>query len=260
MSAKSRLAGSLMIAAVVAGGAACNAVMGLDDFDMTYDAGAGGQAGAGSAGGGGGGGGGGGAECATADDCRRENACELAFCVEGRCDRHRLRDMPGPDQTAGDCTEIWCNEAGQPEPRLDAGDVVDDMNECTYDLCESMTSVVHPPRPRGASCSQGLGTKCDGIGVCVELCDYSGQCGDSMSGCIACALEGDCADELAACSNDSDCNAYVSCIDPCTDQACTAQCATDHPTGEMLYNNLEVCTVCVQCSVDCADSPSPNCP
>lgn len=90
-------------------------------------------------------------------------------------------------------------------------------------------------------------------------CDGSGDCGDSMFGCIGCALSRGCADEYDACATDADCVAYAECTAACPDPACVDQCAVDHPGGAMLYDALAQCVYCDECYVDC-DGPAQGCP
>ena len=223
MATRSGLAAGIALAAICIGGAACNALMGLDELDMTY--GAGGQGGSGGAGGAGGAGGVE-PECAGPESCMPENECQLPVCVEGRCGFHTLREASSPVQVPSDCHETWCDAAGQPDPREDNRNVIDDGEECTDDLCESGTSV-HSPHPNGTPCGEPSMTERCVNGVCMLTCDYSGICGDPTSGCLGCALLGDCADELAFCQADLDCvnlrrraRSTASCLCPAPEGAC----------------------------------------
>jgi hypothetical protein len=90
-------------------------------------------------------------------------------------------------------------------------------------------------------------------------CDDTGVCGDSTMGCIACALEGNCAGQYGDCAADADCIAFSDCAGACADQACYDQCVTDHMTGADIYNTLLVCVICDECYNDC-DGPGSGCP
>ncbi len=92
-------------------------------------------------------------------------------------------------------------------------------------------------------------------------CDDSGSCGDMISGCIECALLNNCAAEMAACEYDAggDCMEYMSCIDPCEDQACRDQCKVEHPEGFELYKAMVICVICEECPIDC-DAVGSGCP
>lgn len=90
-------------------------------------------------------------------------------------------------------------------------------------------------------------------------CDDSDNCGDSTMGCIACALEGNCASQYGDCAADQDCIDFSTCAGACADQACYDQCVTDHPTGADIYNTLLVCVLCDECYNDC-DGASAGCP
>jgi hypothetical protein len=93
----------------------------------------------------------------------------------------------------------------------------------------------------------------------VSLCDGQGDCGDSASGCIGCALAGECADEYGDCAADQGCIDYASCIGSCGDAACRALCADQSPAGAALYAKLVVCALCEQCAQDCDAASLPEC-
>jgi hypothetical protein len=86
-------------------------------------------------------------------------------------------------------------------------------------------------------------------------------CGDAtdLTTCLGCAIAGDCADETAACQGSQECIDFVTCNDPCADQACTDACIAMYPNGATLYNDLVFCAVCEQCPVSC-DGPGAGCP
>jgi hypothetical protein len=88
-----------------------------------------------------------------------------------------------------------------------------------------------------------------------------GICGDATdpTTCLGCALEGPCVPEYDACVNSIDCIDYVTCIDPCFDQACIDACASAYPFGAALYNGLVNCAICVECYFSC-DGPGSGCP
>jgi hypothetical protein len=82
-----------------------------------------------------------------------------------------------------------------------------------------------------------------------------------MSGCIGCALAGNCSGQIATCQGDMDCVAFAQCIGMCAqgDQACFDACSKAHMGGASLYNDLLVCVICQECPVDC-DGPGSGCP
>lgn len=87
-------------------------------------------------------------------------------------------------------------------------------------------------------------------------CDGTGECGDSFSGCVACALEGKCAIPLSDCQGSETCVGMASCMDPCGfDQACIDDCAAQFPEGALLYDALVNCVLCEQCPIDCGNAP-----
>jgi hypothetical protein len=52
---------------------------------------------------------------------------------------------------------------------------------------------------------------------------------------------------------------FVSCIDPCFDQACFDACLMQYPSGASLYNDIVTCAICDECYNDC-DGPGSGCP
>jgi hypothetical protein len=90
-------------------------------------------------------------------------------------------------------------------------------------------------------------------------CDNHGFCGDTESGCISCAVNDPCFPHLEACQTDQACIDYVTCVDPCPDQACADNCAENFPAGAQIYNDLVNCVICEQCYNDC-DGAGSGCP
>jgi hypothetical protein len=162
-----------------------------------------------------------------------------------------------------------------------------DTNDCHNSCPTTNNGVCDEPEGTG-TCPQGTDAadcatgncpytndgECDepeGTGLCPEGTDYvdcnntscdtgdpsGANCQDSASGCLACALAGSCSDEYDTCASNEDCIAFVTCIAPTAcDQVCVDQCATDHPTGETLYNDLVYCAICEECPIDCDGAQS----
>ena len=59
-----------------------------------------------------------------------------------------------------------------------------------------------------------------------------------------------CANEQAACGPSSDCDQYSGCVIACGDAACTAACASNHPTGKAASEALALCSG-TQCKAEC---------
>ena len=120
--------------------------------------------------------------CTVAADCGTDD-----FCVSWSCDEVGMTgvfqcnaaytaagtDLPGGDQTAGDCQVLECDGAGNTISTAFNTDLPDDMNECTNDVCSSGVPQ-HPARALNTAC--GTGFFCDGAGSCVE-CNNEAQCG-----------------------------------------------------------------------------------
>lgn len=95
-----------------------------------------------------------------------------------------------------------------------------------------------------------------------STCDNSGNCGDIQSGCVGCAVAGNCAQAYTDCTDTSECIDYVNCVSNCPnpDAMCQQACQMQYPMGESLYTALVVCVICVECPNDCqaANSGCPN--
>lgn len=129
--------------------------------------------------------------------------------------------------------------------------------QCSFGLCDGNGACESEPcsttttttATTSASTSTSSGPNCDDTGVC----------GDSTTGCILCALAGNCADEYDACAADQGCIEFSDCAGACADQACYDLCSTAYPTGADIYNALVACVVCDECYIDC-DGAGSGCP
>jgi hypothetical protein len=79
-------------------------------------------------------------------------------------------------------------------------------------------------------------------------CDMHGDCGT----CLDCATTSTCANEIDACFADTECNAFVTCLNGCADDVCADACAQAHPAGTTLYMIATECAFCTACPADCA--------
>ncbi|KYF71772.1 MXAN_6577-like cysteine-rich protein [Sorangium cellulosum] len=91
------------------------------------------------------------------------------------------------------------------------------------------------------------------------VCDNSGVCGDSVEGCVACAFEGNCADELRRCTDSGACLEYVSCIRTCAGAECDA-CRAAAPESAAIFDAALTCALCNECRNDCAGTDEVVCP
>ncbi|WP_437736624.1 MXAN_6577-like cysteine-rich protein [Sorangium sp. So ce1335] len=92
------------------------------------------------------------------------------------------------------------------------------------------------------------------------VCDGRGVCGDSTEGCVACAFEGNCADELRACTDSEACLEYVSCIRTCRPGAECDACRTGDPESAAIFDAALTCALCNECPLDCAGTDEIACP
>jgi hypothetical protein len=63
--------------------------------------------------------------------------------------------------------------------------------------------------------------------------------------------QGPCANQVAACFNNADCDTFLNCAQGCMFQTCVNQCATDHPTGAALYQGIFDCVCDTACPSQC---------
>jgi hypothetical protein len=143
--------------------------------------------------------------CVTVADCPGvDTACQQRSCsASGECIvTNAAAGAVVPTQTGGDCKRNQCDAAGNIVAVADDSDVPVDGNQCTQDLC--MNGVpVNPPEPQDTACSQGMGTRCNGIAgaeACVQ-CNSAAQCpGGADTECRSrtCSAAGLCGLSLAA--------------------------------------------------------------
>jgi len=131
------------------------------------------------------------AQCLSARDCGADSACQVHTCnADQTCGVSNVaQGTPLPTQTAGDCSVAQCDGAGGVMAVNDDGDIVDDGNPCTDDVCTAGTAS-HPPKAQRAAC---LGSSlCDGQGNCVA-CLAATDCGaDTACRLNVCAADHTC--------------------------------------------------------------------
>ncbi|RPI60206.1 MAG: hypothetical protein EHM50_07815, partial [Lysobacterales bacterium] len=75
-------------------------------------------------------------ECVVSADCEDKNPCTLSECVDNVCEQELAPDGDAEDQTEGDCRKTVC-KFGSPQYEIDNGDVPDDDEPCTLDVCSN---------------------------------------------------------------------------------------------------------------------------
>lgn len=112
--------------------------------------------------------------CSSPADCPSSpNACQMATCAMGACGFEPLpAGVALPTQVSGDCQRIECDGAGSPVSVTDDGDVPDDGDACTQDLCVNGIPS-NPTEPAGTPC--GINLACDANGACAG-CTSAAQC------------------------------------------------------------------------------------
>ena len=105
------------------------------------------------------------AGCTTAADCPgQDNACGSRVCASGVCGMSYVPSgTPTGLQVGGDCKRVACDGAGNVVTIVDDGDLPNDGNVCTSDVCSGGTPAF-PPAAAGTSC--GAGRICNGSGGC----------------------------------------------------------------------------------------------
>lgn len=96
-------------------------------------------------------------------------------------------------------------------------------------------------------------------GSIILACDDLAACGNTGRGCVACAVDGPCADVYQACFNSEDCVKYGTCFDLCAgDPSCADGCDHELPAGKEAYAAYFQCVICKECKTSCG--PMQLCP
>ncbi len=124
-------------------------------------------------------------ECAVANNCPgSDTECHVRACNTGVCGTTAINigNALSTGQTANDCKELRCDNAGNSGSVNDPNDPpADDGNQCTDEICVAGNGT-HPKTVSGTGCSQNGGSYCDGNGSCVE-CLFDSHCNPQI--CIA---------------------------------------------------------------------------
>ncbi len=119
--------------------------------------------------------------CILAADCPGiESECQQRSCTDGVCGS--IREAWGTVllQTTGDCKRRQCARDGTVEVVNDDGDVPDDRNPCSNDIC-TMGTPAHTMVPAGTNCGG------------ANFCNASAQC-------VGCLVAADCPGVDGACA------------------------------------------------------------
>jgi hypothetical protein len=120
-------------------------------------------------------------QCLTKNDCPgTDTECSVRTCTANVCGLSNTSAGTATSmQTAGDCKENQCDGSGSVVSVNVSGDVTDDGNECTSDICTAGVAS-HPFKAAGTSCSGGTGA-CDGAGVCEPFTVWIARVGDGVA-------------------------------------------------------------------------------
>jgi hypothetical protein len=114
--------------------------------------------------------------CDTDADCNDDDPCTTETCVESKCAFEEAPDGDAiaSDQTPGDCAKIVC-EGGIGVKVDDDGDIDDDHEPCTLDICQNGVPT-HEAQIDQITCQVGVGFGTCADGVCIVPCsDFDGE-------------------------------------------------------------------------------------
>jgi hypothetical protein len=115
------------------------------------------------------------------------------------------------------------------------------------------------PSPSAGAGGSGVSSSSSSTGSAFLTCDELASCGNTGQGCVACAVDGPCADAYQACFNSDDCVKYGTCFDMCAgDPACADTCDQQLPAGKDAYAAYFQCVICKECKTSCG--PMQLCP
>jgi hypothetical protein len=117
-------------------------------------------------------------DCTSAAQCGTDTFCQTFTCNSNTCGTINTAvgtDLPGGNQTAGDCRLQECNGSGGTMNSVADSDLPVDGLQCTNDVCTAGTPS-NPPLAANTAC--GSGDFCNGSGACVD-CTMASQCGTS---------------------------------------------------------------------------------
>ncbi|KYG05697.1 hypothetical protein BE21_39065 [Sorangium cellulosum] len=145
-------------------------------------------------------------------------------------------------------TQLACND-----------DTLVEQSEVTVTLAAGQTVVVVVDGSRDAD--DGAFRLTVRHAVPPPVCDDAGVCGDGSSGCVRCAFDGNCRDELAACSERDACINFIDCYVTCgPDTDCKEACVTRDPESAAIYNAAVQCAYCDECADSCSGASPVTCP
>ena len=133
--------------------------------------------------------------CNTASQCAgSDTECRTRTCsAAGVCGVTNTPAMqPVASQTPGDCKTNECDGFGSPIVVVTNGDLPNDNNQCTNDVCTNGVPS-NPTRPVDTACTQNGGAFCNATGACVA-CNVATQCTGSDTECRrrTCSAAGAC--------------------------------------------------------------------
>ncbi|MEZ4295154.1 MAG: hypothetical protein R3B70_09260 [Polyangiaceae bacterium] len=122
-------------------------------------------------------------ECLVPSECPGiDTECMTRACSGGVCGFvFKPAGFVLAQQTSGDCKVSQCDGAGSVVVAQSNGDVPDDGNQCTDDVCTAGVAS-NPPSAANTACTQSGGVYCNGAGACVA-CNVASQCSGVDTDC-----------------------------------------------------------------------------
>ncbi|WP_437515668.1 latent transforming growth factor beta-binding protein [Sorangium sp. So ce1099] len=184
------------------------------------------------------------------EDCERPSCDHVG---NGTCDEPEGTGMCAEGTDVEDCAVPTCDSTnnGKCDEPEGTGTCAEgtDVEDCAVAPCASKNNG-ECDEPEGTGlCEEGTDVNdCKDFGTCDSL----RSCGSGTSGCVACANQGSCADELEACTSNDECIYFRQCAVTCADSACTDRCIAAHPDGASLYRHYDTCVHCDECYYSCS--------
>ncbi len=167
--------------------------------------------------------------CNTDADCNDDDPCTTETCVKTACAYEEAPDgdAVAADQIAGDCSKIVC-QGGRGLRADDDGDIEDDHEPCTLDICEN-GGPTHVAQIDQIPCQVGVGSGTCSDGVCIVPCTS--------------------ADEQSVCDDQR----------PCTEDACLAGSCGHRPIEGLAPDVYQYVGDCIELfCVDGEEVPQPD--
>lgn len=196
------------------------------------------------------------AECSIDTDCLQpqDAACGQGRCIDGVCEIV-ITHGPIASQLRADCSRWDCDLTGKLVKLDDPGDVYDDGNVCTEDICVDGVWT-NKLRPDGSYCTQAGSGYCY-QGQCVECIPWMPfthctgmDCDEFYCVSQSCVINKTCGQDCAPCVYGATCGSPKDCLDG----VCTGGMCAEPACDDTVRNDGETDVDCGgPCDAKCAD-------